>query len=201
MRMPACAPPPRCFACLRFAGCGLATPPPTSIRAGSRPISFSLRPRSSWPGADAFGARGRYGQDRRAAVHRGRRTATGRSGAGQSLADQRATNLRSRQACCSRPVPARKRTSMPPRRCCATAQGGSQLDADAACAPHRVQPGRGHGARKSITDRAKWSPPTSPVLALLPPGNIKVRFFVPEAALPNFSYGDTDQDRLRRLRE
>ncbi len=30
-----------------------------------------------------------------------------------------------------------------------------------------------------------------PVVALLPPGNIKVRFYVPEAALPKMSYGDT----------
>ena len=33
-------------------------------------------------------------------------------------------------------------------------------------------------------------PADRPVLALLPPGNIKVRFFVPEAALPNIAYGD-----------
>ena len=30
-----------------------------------------------------------------------------------------------------------------------------------------------------------------PILALLPPGNIKVRFFVPEAELPRFAYGDS----------
>jgi HlyD family secretion protein len=29
-----------------------------------------------------------------------------------------------------------------------------------------------------------------PVLALLPPGNIKVRFYVPETALPSIAYGD-----------
>jgi HlyD family secretion protein len=30
-----------------------------------------------------------------------------------------------------------------------------------------------------------------PVVALLPPGNIKIRFFVPEAALPSIVFGDT----------
>ncbi len=34
-------------------------------------------------------------------------------------------------------------------------------------------------------------PAGRPVLALLPPGNIKVRFFVPESALPHIAYGDT----------
>src|SRR4029077_15073574 len=34
-------------------------------------------------------------------------------------------------------------------------------------------------------------PAGRPVLALLPPGNIKVRFFVPETALPSVDYGDT----------
>jgi HlyD family secretion protein len=34
-------------------------------------------------------------------------------------------------------------------------------------------------------------PPGRPIVALLPPGNMKVRFFVPEAALPRIAYGDT----------
>jgi HlyD family secretion protein len=34
-------------------------------------------------------------------------------------------------------------------------------------------------------------PASRPVLALLPPGNLKVRFFVPEIVLPNIAYGDT----------
>ena len=33
-------------------------------------------------------------------------------------------------------------------------------------------------------------PAGRPVLALLPPGNIKVRFFVPETVLPKIAYGD-----------
>jgi HlyD family secretion protein len=34
-----------------------------------------------------------------------------------------------------------------------------------------------------------------PVLAILPPGNLKVRFFVPQATLPRIAYGDTVQVR------
>ena len=34
-------------------------------------------------------------------------------------------------------------------------------------------------------------PASRPVVSLLPPGNIKIRFFVPEAELPKFSYGET----------
>jgi HlyD family secretion protein len=36
-------------------------------------------------------------------------------------------------------------------------------------------------------------PASRPVLGLLPPGNLKVRFFVPETVLPNIAYGDTVQ--------
>lgn len=36
----------------------------------------------------------------------------------------------------------------------------------------------------------EWVPAGSPVVTLLPPGNIKVRFFVPEARLPSFHLGD-----------
>jgi HlyD family secretion protein len=34
-------------------------------------------------------------------------------------------------------------------------------------------------------------PAGRPVVALLPPGNVKIRFFVPEAALPTIALGDT----------
>lgn len=34
-------------------------------------------------------------------------------------------------------------------------------------------------------------PTGRPVVALLPPGNVKIRFFVPEAALPTIALGDT----------
>src|SRR5580658_11346863 len=33
-------------------------------------------------------------------------------------------------------------------------------------------------------------PAARPVLTLLPPGNVKVRFFAPETILPNIAYGD-----------
>ncbi len=34
-------------------------------------------------------------------------------------------------------------------------------------------------------------PAGRPIVALLPPGNLKVRFYVPEAVLPRLAYGDT----------
>jgi len=34
-------------------------------------------------------------------------------------------------------------------------------------------------------------PPGRPVIALLPPGNLKIRFFVPEGLLPDVKYGQT----------
>ena len=34
-------------------------------------------------------------------------------------------------------------------------------------------------------------PAGRPVVAILPPGNLKVRFFVPEAVLPRIAYGDS----------
>ena len=33
-------------------------------------------------------------------------------------------------------------------------------------------------------------PASRPVLSMLPPGNLKVRFYVPETGLPNIAYGD-----------
>ena len=42
-------------------------------------------------------------------------------------------------------------------------------------------------------------PAGRPVVSLLPPGNIKMRFFVPEAVLPKIALGDGGDDPLRRL--
>ena len=42
--------------------------------------------------------------------------------------------------------------------------------------------------------------PARPILSLLPPGNIKVRFFVPQATLPQASHRRPDRRPLRRLR-
>ena len=38
-----------------------------------------------------------------------------------------------------------------------------------------------------------------PVLSIMPPGNMKLRFFVPETELPKLSIGDEVQGRLRQL--
>ena len=44
-------------------------------------------------------------------------------------------------------------------------------------------------------------PAGRPVVSLLPPGNLKVRFFVPKPMLPQIALGDTVEVTLRRLRE
>ena len=43
-------------------------------------------------------------------------------------------------------------------------------------------------------------PAGRPVVSILPPGNIKVRFFVAETALPKVALGDSRAGDLRRLR-
>jgi HlyD family secretion protein len=85
---------------------------------------------------------------------------------------------------------------------------GTQKDFDAAQAVLRDAQARYNSAQTRLARRSVVSPVDGtvqevyyrpgemvpadrPVLALLPPGNIKVRFFVPEAALPHFAYGDT----------
>jgi len=85
---------------------------------------------------------------------------------------------------------------------------GTQKAYDDALASYRDSEARLNAARTRLERRRAFSPvsgsvhqiyfrpgetvPASkPVLALLPPGNIKVRFFVPEAMLPRIALGDT----------
>jgi HlyD family secretion protein len=85
---------------------------------------------------------------------------------------------------------------------------GTQKDLDAATMVLRDAQARLNSAQTRLARRSVFSPvegtveqiyyrpgemvPASrPVLALLPPGNLKVRFFVPEAVLPNIAYGDS----------
>lgn len=84
---------------------------------------------------------------------------------------------------------------------------GTQKDFDAAQAVLRDAQARLNSAQTRLARRRVFSPVTGtvqqvyfrpgemvpagrPVLALLPPGNVKVRFFVPEAVLPRITYGD-----------
>jgi len=84
---------------------------------------------------------------------------------------------------------------------------GTQKDLDAAVAVLRDAQARLNSSQTRLARRTVFSPVSGtvqqvyyragemvpagrPVLALLPPGNIKVRFFVPEAVLPHFAYGD-----------
>jgi HlyD family secretion protein len=85
---------------------------------------------------------------------------------------------------------------------------GTQKDFDAAQAALRDAQARVNSAQTRLTRRRVFSPVTGtveqvyyrpgemvpadrPVVALLPPGNIKVRFYVPETVLPRIAYGDT----------
>jgi HlyD family secretion protein len=84
---------------------------------------------------------------------------------------------------------------------------GTQKDLDAATATLRDAQARLNSSQTRLARRKVFSPvdgavqqiyyrpgemvPASrPVVALLPPGNIKVRFFVPETVLPSIAYGD-----------
>jgi HlyD family secretion protein len=84
---------------------------------------------------------------------------------------------------------------------------GTQKDLDAAVMTLRDAQARLNSAQTRLTRRKVFSavdgtvqqiyyrpgemvPAGRPVLAVLPPGNIKVRFFVPETVLPDIAYGD-----------
>ncbi len=85
---------------------------------------------------------------------------------------------------------------------------GTQKDFDAAQAALREGEARVNSAQTRLARRKIASPVTGtvqqvyfrpgevvtasrPIVALLPPGNIKLRFFVPETVLPKIAYGDT----------
>ncbi len=72
---------------------------------------------------------------------------------------------------------------------------------NAADAPRRVQPGRRHASQQVYYRPGEIVPARRPVVALLPPGNLKLRFFAPEALLPQIKYGETVAGHLRRLRQ
>jgi HlyD family secretion protein len=85
---------------------------------------------------------------------------------------------------------------------------GTQKDLDAAQAALREAEARVNTSQTRLARRSVASPVTGtvqqvyfrpgevvtaskPIVALLPPGNMKVRFFVPQAVLPRIAYGDT----------
>jgi HlyD family secretion protein len=85
---------------------------------------------------------------------------------------------------------------------------GTQKAFDDAHAALREAEAKLNSSQTRLTRRKVFSPATGtiqqiyyrpgemvaasrPVLSLLPPGNLKIRFFVPEAELPKFSYGQT----------
>ena len=85
---------------------------------------------------------------------------------------------------------------------------GTQKDLDAATAVLRDAQARLNSVQTRLTRRQVFSPVEGtvqeiyyrpgemvpadrPVVALLPPGNLKVRFYVPETVLAHIAYGDT----------
>jgi HlyD family secretion protein len=85
---------------------------------------------------------------------------------------------------------------------------GTQKDLDAATAVLRDAQARLNSVQTRLSRRQVFSPVSGtvqevyyrpgevvpagrPVVSLLPPGNIKVRFFIPEPALSSIDYGDT----------
>jgi HlyD family secretion protein len=85
---------------------------------------------------------------------------------------------------------------------------GTQKDLDAATAVLRDAQARLNSSQTRLTRRQVFSPVSGtveevyyrpgemvpadrPVVSLLPPGNLKVRFFAPEPVLPKIAYGDT----------
>lgn len=90
----------------------------------------------------------------------------------------------------------------------ASTGAGTQKDLDAAVAALRDAQARLNSSQTRLSRRKVFSPVDGtvqevyyrpgemvpagrPVVSILPPGNIKVRFFVPETVLPSIAYGDT----------
>ncbi len=61
---------------------------------------------------------------------------------------------------------------------------------DAADAAARLESGRRTGADRSITGPARPCRPAAPIISLLPPGNVKVRFYVAEPMLARIAIDD-----------
>ena len=93
---------------------------------------------------------------------------------------------------------------------------GSQKDFDNAGALLRSAEARLNSTKTRLERRRMLSPvagtiqevyfrvgemvqPARPILSIVPPGNVKVRFFVPQATLPSIHIGDRVAGPLRRL--
>ena len=93
---------------------------------------------------------------------------------------------------------------------------GSQKDFDNAEALLRSAEARLNSTKTRLDRRRMLSPvagtiqevyfrvgemvePGRPILSIVPPGNVKVRFFVPQATLPSIHIGDRVLIQLRRL--
>ena len=195
-------------------------------RAPDRPrdAGGAGRPRRlrQWPDADISGlGRGRADlrRPRRDRPHRDADGARGRSGraAARSLftldAELQRADVAMREAAVNNAQQAYDRAATllksavrhaeGARRCrgrAAHRAGAAQLRADPAGAPQGVQPGRRHASSRSISAAARLVPAGRPIVAILPPGNLKVRFFVNEATLPQAHARRHRHHPVRRLR-
>ena len=137
---------------------------------------------------------GRYG---RAAVHGRRRLAAGRRRHGEGRGDQRQAGLRPRQTLLKTAAGTQK-TLEDAEAALRTAQ--ARLNSAQTRLARRKMASPVAGTVQQIYFRpGEMVPAGRPVVSILPPGNIKMRFFVPEAMLPTIAIGDEVDDPLRRL--
>ena len=94
---------------------------------------------------------------------------------------------------------------------------GTQANLDSAVSALRVAEARVNTSQTRLARRSGFAPvggtiqqiyfregemvpAQRPVLSIMPPGNMKLRFFVPETELPKLAIGDEVQGDLRQLR-
>ncbi len=96
-----------------------------------------------------------------------------------------------RSRCCKTSAGTQKGAWRTPEAALRTAQARLNSVADAARAPQGRSARSRAPSSRSISASARWCRPARPCVALLPPGNLKVRFFVSEAMLPKIRIDDT----------
>ena len=126
----------------------------------------------------------------RAAVHRRSRFAGDRRRDGQGDARQRRGQAFERAQALLKTATGTQKAFDDAEAALRTARGAAVVGADAADAPQGHEPGHRQRAADLLPARRDWCRPAGRWLSLLPPGNIKVRFFVPETELPRISLGE-----------
>ena len=107
----------------------------------------------------------------------------------EAVGHQRAANLRPR----ARTAEEERRFAEGVRRRgsgAAHGRGAAELDQDPSGAPARQFSRNRHDPGGVLPRRASRCRPGRPIVSLLPPDNVRVRFFVPQAMLPTVHIGD-----------